>query len=176
MVLQKSPSQNLNSKARSLLANLNRGHRRIGRWRPEKGRRWRGNGGEALGGWCALVGGRSLLRGGPTRPGHVSQRWPCSVSGGSGCGVGRRSDGDEEWRRSTRGPLRIGAWLRQGPRWPAVARPRTAVDMQRRRRTVQWARALGLVRLAAKESRGRAGASGSANRVQKRSSCSLREQ
>ena len=35
-----------------------------------------GDGGEAPGGWCALVGGRSLLRGGPTRPGHVSQRRP----------------------------------------------------------------------------------------------------
>ena len=90
--------------------------------------------------------------------------------------VGRRSDGDEEWQRSMRGPMRIGAWLRQGPRWPAVAQPRTAVDMHRRRRTVQWARALGLVRLATKEGRGRVGAPGLANRVQQRSSCSLREQ
>ena len=72
--------------------------------------------------------------------------------------------------------MRIGAWLRQGPRWPAVARPRTAVDMQRRRRTVKWARALGLVRLAAKEGRGRAGAPGLANRMQQWSSCSLRKQ
>ena len=88
----------------------------------------------------------------------------------------RWSDGDEEWRRSTRGPMRIGAWLRQGPWWPAVARPRTAVNMQRRRRTVQWARALGLVRLAAKEGRGRVGAPGSASRVQQRSSYSLRKQ
>ena len=72
--------------------------------------------------------------------------------------------------------MRIGAWLRQGSRWPAVARPRTTVDMQRRRRAVQRARALGLVRLVAKEGRGRAGAPGSANRVQQRSSCSLRKQ
>ena len=48
--------------------------------------------------------------------------------------------------------------------------------MQRRRRTVQWARALGLVQLAAKEGRGYAGALGSTNRVQQRSSCSLRKQ
>ena len=34
------------------------------------------DGGEAPGGPCALVGGRSLLRGSPTRPGHVSQRRP----------------------------------------------------------------------------------------------------
>ena len=41
---------------------------------------------------------------------------------------------------------------------------------------MQWARALGLVRLAVKEGRGRVGALGSANHVQQRSSYSLREQ
>ena len=52
--------------------NMNIGGTGACRCRPEETRRRRGSGGGAPGGWCALVGGRSLLHGGPTRPGHGS--------------------------------------------------------------------------------------------------------
>ena len=52
-------------------ANMNRGGTGACQCRPEETRRRRGSGGGAPGGWRALVGDRSLLRGDPTRPGHA---------------------------------------------------------------------------------------------------------
>jgi len=121
-------------------------------------------------------------------------RWSFCLPSSRGRSRARQRRGAGRWRWTSasragrasmvvHGCTRGGAWLCTNPTavlWPPVgggpSRAAAATDKEAAAANCAAARAQGIVRLAAKEGRGRAGALGSANRVQQWSSCSLLEQ